>query len=307
MTRSDSTVSGAQRSDSAVPGAQITRSDLVNSWSRIRSSPKRWCALIGEVLTGLSWTEILGGMFNVIHLISLTAYGFFGLLSRNKGNYWSIFSYGNPLLTASFYLVLYCADVNKLTLSIFQRGEKEGTGTYWAKVGVMGIILPAFNFIGLIVTFIEVGQDRKTFGCGTAASISYFVGNALLLLSKGETNESEEHELRENNPPADSSPMDSSPTANLSVDNSPADNSRVSNSRAANSLADDSPVDDAPTANSLEANALVDNAPANNLPADSTPLDNSPMDNPPAANSLTYNSPVGNSATDNSPSIRNFP
>lgn len=92
------------------------------------------------------------------------------------------------------------------------------------------MVLPTVNLIGLIVTFIKVGQNRKTFGCGIAAFICYFVANTLLLLEVGiYIPEPDEHELLENNPPAES-------TANYAqVDNSQRKNSLAVNSRVHNS------------------------------------------------------------------------
>lgn len=118
-----------------------------------------------------------------------------------------------------------------MSSSVFEKGEEEGKGKYGAKVGIMGIVLPTFNLIGLIVTFIKVGQNRKTFGCGIAAFICYFVANTLLLLEIGTIPEPDEHELLENNPPAENS------TANYAqVDNSQRKNSLAVNSRVHNSL-----------------------------------------------------------------------
>lgn len=90
-----------------------------------------------------------------------------------------------------------------MTLSLFQKEKKEGRGAYWAKVGIMGVILPTFNLIELIVTFIKVEQNRETLGCGTTAFISYFVANTLLLVTIGKEPEPEDHELREDNSKAD--------------------------------------------------------------------------------------------------------
>ena len=229
---------------------------------------------------GLSWIRALGSTLNIGHLIFLMAYGSLGLSSRDEDDYSSIFVYGGSIITSLSYFVLYCADINKLTSSIFKRGQGESKGTLWAKAGLMGIVLPVFNFIGLIVMSKKVGQNRKTFWSGVLAFILYLLGNTLLLLKKGKS-ESEEHELRDNNPPAnnstaDNAVMDNSPAANLSVDNSPVDNS----------TADNAVVDNSPAANSPAANSSVDNSPTVDAPAINSLIDNSSVDYAPANNSL---------------------
>ncbi|AQZ11970.1 hypothetical protein BZL39_D00220 [Zygosaccharomyces parabailii] len=243
MTSSGSAVADAQPSDSAVAGAQQTRGN------------------IGEVLAKLKFdwktcAKISGILIILIHLILLAAYGILGLSSRDEDNYSSIFVYGGSLITFFSYVVLYCANANKLTSSIFQQGEGESRGTHYAKVGVMGIVLPVFNFIGLIFLFIKVEQNRKTFTLGINASISYFLGNTLLFMSKRKRTESEEHELRENHLPADDAPVSNSPVSNSPVDTSPVDTSPV----------DTSPVDTSP----------VDTSPVDTSPVDTSPADNSP-------------------------------
>ena len=193
--------------------------------------------------------QIFGSGFILVHLISLAAYSSFGLSSSEKDNYSSIFFYGGSIITIFSHVVLYCADVNQLSSSVFERAEKESRGAHWAKAGLMGIVLPVFNLIGLIVMFKKVGQDRKTFWSGIIAFIFYLLGNTHLLLKKEKTSESEEHELREDHLPADNSTPDSAV-----VDNSP----------AANSSADNSPTVDAPATNPLIDNSSVDYSPANN-------------------------------------------
>lgn len=168
------------------------------------------------------------------------------------------FVYGGSIITAFSHIMLYWADVNKLTSNIFKRGQGESTGTHWAKAGLMGIVLPVFNFIGLIVMSTMVGQDWKTFALGILVFITYLLGNTLLLLKKGKKSESEEHELRDNNPPADNSPA-----ANLSVDNSSGDNSTADNAVVDNSPAANSSIDNSPAANSPVDNSSVDYSPAN--------------------------------------------
>ncbi|AQZ14633.1 hypothetical protein BZL39_G06510 [Zygosaccharomyces parabailii] len=207
----------------------------------------------GEVPNGVKtsafiWIRGSGRALLLTHLFSLVAYGYFGLSSGEEDNHSSVFVYGGSLITAVSYLVLYCTDVNKLSSSIFENGEKEGTGIRCAKVGVMGIILPAFNFIGLIVLFKKVGQDHKTFWSGITAFISYLLGNAFLLLKKGKKSEFEEHKLGENKPPVDKPPADNSQATNSSADNSPVDNSLVDNSPAANSPVDNPSADNSPRA-----------------------------------------------------------
>ncbi|CDH18069.1 uncharacterized protein ZBAI_09857 [Zygosaccharomyces bailii ISA1307] len=168
MTRSDSAAAGAQPSDSAAAGAQPTRSNLVNYWSRVPWHPKRWSALIGEVLARVKHKKMsrrrrARGIIILFHLASLLIYGCLGMSSSDKENYSRIFVYGGSFITVSSYVVLYCADANNLTRSIFQHGEGESKGTYLAKAGLMGIVLPVFNFIGLIFMFVNVGQDVQTF------------------------------------------------------------------------------------------------------------------------------------------------
>ncbi|CDH16371.1 uncharacterized protein ZBAI_08159 [Zygosaccharomyces bailii ISA1307] len=200
------------RIDSAATGVQPTRSNLVNYWSRVPWYPKRFSISIGgvKVKRKLTRGEVAGSALNVAHLCSLMAYSIFGLTSSREENYPSSFVYGASLITFFSYFVLYCADVNKLSSSILEKEGKEGTGTYLAKVGVMGIILPVFNLIALIFLFMKIRQDAKTFWSGIAAFIFYFLGNTLLFFSKGENTESEEHELRENNLPADNTPVSNS-------------------------------------------------------------------------------------------------
>ncbi|AQZ13997.1 hypothetical protein BZL39_G06530 [Zygosaccharomyces parabailii] len=257
------------------------RSRLVNYWSRIPCSPNGWSALIGQVLVKfkkMRRTRKAGCVFILFHLASLLIYSGVGLSSSDKDNYSSIFVYGGSFITFSSYVVLYCADAKNLTRSIFQQGEGESKGTYLAKVGLMGIVLPVFNFIGLIFMFVNVGQDVQTFSWGIAVFSLYLLGNALLFFSRGEDTESEEHELRENNPPADT-PVSDSPPADTPVSDSPAA---------------DSPVDTLPVNNSPTATSPVDNASTADSPAANSPVDNSSVDNPPANNSPR-------------PSIRIFP
>ncbi|SJM88932.1 uncharacterized protein ZBIST_5132 [Zygosaccharomyces bailii] len=262
MARDDSAAAGAQASDNIAAGvqpsgsaeagaqpsddggrSQITRSDLVNHWFW---SFKRLSALTGEVLTKLEFdwqacARISGILIILIHLILLAAYGTLGLLSRDEHNYSSIFVYGGSIITFISYVVLYCTNINKLTSSIFERGQGESMGTHWAKAGLMGIVLPVFNFIGLIVLFTKGGQDDKTFRLGIAAFSFYFLGNTILFFGRGKHTESEEHEIRENNPPVANSQVDDSPVDNLPVDNSPAVNSAAANSPVDNSSVDNSP------------------------------------------------------------------
>ncbi|SJM88925.1 uncharacterized protein ZBIST_5125 [Zygosaccharomyces bailii] len=249
--RSDSAIAGTQRSDSVIAGAQTTRSNLANCWYHIASSSKTWSVLIGEVLArlkfkGWSWKKILGSIFNLGHFFSLPIYGGLGLSSRDKDSYSSIFVHGGSIITFFFYVVLYCADINKLTSSILEKGQGESKGAHWAKVGLMGIVLPVFNFTGLIVMFVKAGQDGKTFSWGILVFINYLLGNTLLFLGKGESTESEEHELRENNSTADNALVDNSTAANSSVDNSPVDNAQTANAPIDNSSVDSSPVDNLP-------------------------------------------------------------
>ena len=215
----NSNIADVQRSDNGRPGAQ--GSDRPKHAEEVPEGVK---------LTVLIAVKILGSAFNFLHLFSLMAYSFFGLSSREEDDYSSIFVYGGSIITFLSYFVLYCADINKLTSSIFERRQGESTGTHWAKAGLMGIVLPVFNFIGLIVMFTMVGQDGKTFALGIFVFIAYFLGNALLFFNKGESTESEEHELRDNNPPADNPPADNSTADNALVHNSPAANSPVDNS-----------------------------------------------------------------------------
>ncbi|AQZ15838.1 hypothetical protein BZL39_I05870 [Zygosaccharomyces parabailii] len=91
---------------------------------------------------GLSWIRALGSGLNIGHIIFLAAYGSLGLSSRDEDDYSSIFVYGGSIITSLSYFVLYCADINKLTSSIFKRGQGESKGTLWAKAGLMGIVLP---------------------------------------------------------------------------------------------------------------------------------------------------------------------
>ena len=246
----DSVVAGAQAGDSVVAGAQA--GDSVVAGAQTRSNT-------GEVppIPKFDWqtcARVIGSAVIIIHLILLAAYASLGLSSRDEDNYLGIFVYGGSIITAFSHIMVYWADVNKLTSSIFERGQGESTGAHWAKAGLMGIVLPVFNFIGLIVMFTMVGQDGKTFALGIVVFITYFLGNALLFFNKGESTESEEHELRDNNPPADNPP----------ADNSTADNALVHNSPAANSSVDNSPTVDAPATNSLIDNSSVDYSPANN-------------------------------------------
>ncbi|AQZ11079.1 hypothetical protein BZL39_B10090 [Zygosaccharomyces parabailii] len=271
MTRSDSASAGAQPNDDGC-NSQTARSNLVNYWFRIPWSSNRWSVLVEEVLARVKYKEmsrtgIAGSIVILIHLASLLIYGGLGISSSDKDNYSNIFVYGGSIITVFSYVMLFCADPTRLTLSIFEQGEGESRGTHYAKVGVMGVILPAFNFIGLIYLIITVEQDRKTLTLGIIASISYFLGNALLFFSKRKTIESEEHELQENNLPVDTSPVDTSPVSNSPVDTSPVDTS---------------PVDTSP----------VDTSPVDTSPVDTSPVDTSPVDDSPA---------------DNSPSIHNFP
>lgn len=161
-----------------------------------------------------------------------------------------------------YYIVLYCTDTNKLTVSIFQKEKKEVRGGYWAKVGIMGIILPTVNLIGLIVSFIEVGRNRKTFECETALFTSYFAANTFLPSKIAKKPESEVHGLRENNPPAENSIADYALVDNSPMDNAPPVNSPAANAPMHNAQVDHFPADNSPANNSPAYDLLADNSPA---------------------------------------------
>ncbi|CDH18067.1 uncharacterized protein ZBAI_09855 [Zygosaccharomyces bailii ISA1307] len=227
---SNSCIADVQRNKNGRPGAQ--GSDGPAHTEKVPNKVR---------LSALKRMKVLGSGLILFHLIALLLYGSFGLSSREEDNYASIFVYGGSIITFSSFIVLCCADNNQMSSSV---------GAHWAKAGLIGIVLPIFNFIGLIVMFKKVGQDRKTFWSGVLAFILYLLGNTLLLLQKGKS-ESEEHELRDKNPPADNltadnAVMDNSPAANLSVDNSP-----TVDAPAINSLIDNSSVDYSPANNSL--------------------------------------------------------
>ncbi|CDH10009.1 uncharacterized protein ZBAI_01794 [Zygosaccharomyces bailii ISA1307] len=229
VQRRENSSRGAQRSSNSGPGAQ--RSDGPAHTEEVSSEVK---------LIALKIMKALGSGLNIAHLILLAAYGSLGLSSRDDDNYSSIFVYGGSIITVASHIILYCADTNKLTSSIFERGQAESMGSYWAKAGLLVVVLPIFNSIGLIVMFVN-GQDRKNFWSGIFAFSAYLLGNTLLFLSKGENTRSEEYELRENSPLADNAPVSNLPAAN-------------------------SPANDAPATNSLIDNSSVDNSPLNNSP-----------------------------------------
>lgn len=231
-------ITGVQRSDNSGFGTQ--RSDR----------PARTKEVLNEATSStLIGVRVLGSGFILAHLFSLAAYSIFGLSSRDENNYSSIFVYGGSLITLASYFVLYGAGINTVTSSVFERGQGESTGTYCAKAGLMGIVLPVFNFVGLIVVFIKVGQDGKTFWSGIAVFIAYLLGNVLLFMSKGENTESEEHELGEDNPPADNATVSNLPVANLPEDYPAVDNVPTANTPSANLSVDTLTVDNLPAAN----------------------------------------------------------
>lgn len=168
------------------------------------------------------------GMFNVGHFISLLLYGILGLSSKEKTHFLCNFRYGASLVVSISYFVLYCTDVNKLFSSVFNRAKEEGMRTYCTKVGGMGIILPAFNCMGLIAMFIKGKQIDKLLDSELqlflSTSQAIFCWSWKQRKSLNLKNMNWGSNALVDNSPAANSPVHSSPMHNSPAGNSPASN-----------------------------------------------------------------------------------